>query len=74
MEKESFVGALIEVDPSNGYVTDAYICAGDDQEAAVIVGAVARIMAPYHWSWLRGLLSRKKKQTGGRRSHRGSAR
>jgi len=58
---QDFTGALIEVDPSDGYITNAYICAGSDQDAAIIQGALARITDSRQWGWLSRLLLKKNK-------------
>ena len=58
---EDFTGALIKIDPSDGFITDAYICAQNEQDAAVVHGTLARITDPRKWGWFSRLLSRKKK-------------
>lgn len=50
-------GALILVD-DNGHITSVMVIAHDDQQQAIIAGALARISKPSAWSWLRRLLWR----------------
>ncbi|MDA8138602.1 MAG: hypothetical protein M0036_08100 [Desulfobacteraceae bacterium] len=50
-------GAFIAIDDC-GYIREVFIMAGDDRQAIVVQGALARITQPQAWGWLRRLLGR----------------
>jgi hypothetical protein len=49
-------GALIEVNPKTGRITEAYIIASNDRDQAAKIKVLGRITKPYHWSWLKSLI------------------
>ena len=56
--KGNFTGALVEVDPETGRINDVFLMAADEKSAAVIFGAMARVMARQHWGWIRRLIGK----------------
>jgi hypothetical protein len=51
-------GALVVVDDS-GFIREVLIMATDDRQAAMVVGALARVAHPKAWRWLHRLIGRR---------------
>lgn len=58
--RERINGALISVNPETGRIDDVFLISDDDQSGAVVAGALARVLTPYHWGWMRALIKRGK--------------
>jgi hypothetical protein len=58
MQNRHTSGALIVVD-DRGFIQKVLIMAGDDRQATIVEGALARIAIPKAWRWLRRLIGRR---------------
>ena len=56
---ERTCGAFIDVDPDSGWIRKIYICGCDDQTVEVVRGALARVIRPSCFGWIRRLVRRK---------------
>jgi hypothetical protein len=48
-------GALVVVD-NRGLIREVLIMAADDRQAAIVMGALARVAHPKAWRWLNRLI------------------
>jgi hypothetical protein len=55
--KHGPMGAFVVVD-DRGFICEVLVAARDDQQAAVIQGALARITRPDAWAWLRRMIGK----------------
>jgi hypothetical protein len=56
MAAETSLG--IVVNPQTGWIKEVLICALDDQQGAVVQGALARLIKTSHWGWLQRLIGK----------------
>ncbi|UCG12781.1 MAG: hypothetical protein JSU72_20310 [Deltaproteobacteria bacterium] len=52
---EADLTAMLEF-TKTGYLKTVYLCASSDQAQKLLETAIQRLIKPWHWRWLRGLL------------------
>ena len=53
------IGAFFDIDPDKSRLEGIYLSARDEQEAAIVMGVLARIIKQNCWVWIKGLFNKR---------------